>query len=146
MITEIIQKWEENKLKLEEYFKTTKQEEYQSYEDIVRKIFEICINVSDAEYDNFDLEKLYVIDDGDYQGTQIFILPKDVYQPTAEEYLVTDTYYGSCSGCDTLQAICDYNEEAIPTAEQLKDYMTLALHLVQKMHWLSNDSDENPSY
>ena len=32
MITEIIQKWEENKLKLEEYFKTTKQEEYQSYE------------------------------------------------------------------------------------------------------------------
>ena len=46
MITEIIQKWEENKLKLEEYFKTTKQEEYQSHEAIVRKIFEICIKIT----------------------------------------------------------------------------------------------------
>ncbi len=86
MITEIIKKWEENKLKLEEYFKTTKQEEYQSYEAIVRKIFEICINGSDSKYDNFNLEKLHVIDDGDYQGTQLFIIPKETDQPSAEDY------------------------------------------------------------
>lgn len=138
MITEIIQKWEENKLKLEEYFKTTKQEEYQSYKAIVRKIFEICINVSDSKYDNFNLEKLHVIDDGDYQGTKLFIIPKDTYQPSAEDYLVTDTYYGSCSGCDTLQGICSYRDEVVPNDEQLKEYMTLALHLVQKLHWLSS--------
>ena len=138
MITEIIQKWEENKSKLEEYFKTTKQEEYQSYEAIVRKIFEICINVSDKKYDNFNLDKLYVIDDGCYQGTQLFIIPKDTYQPNAEDYLVTDTYYGSCSGCDTLLAICCDQDDTVPNAEQLKEYMTLALHLVQKMHWLSS--------
>jgi hypothetical protein len=138
MITEIIQKWEENKLKLEEYFKTTKQEEYQSYETIVRKIFEICINVLDSKYDNFNLEKLHVIDDGNYQGTQLFIIPKETYQPSAEDYLVTDTYYGSCSGCDTLQGICNYRDEVVPNDEQLKEYMTLALHLVQKLHWLSS--------
>lgn len=138
MIAEIIQKWEENKLKLEEYFKTTKQEEYQSYESIVRKIFEICINVSDSKYNNFNLEKLHVIDDGDYQGTQIFIVPKDTYQPSAEDYIITDTYYGSCSGCDTLLSICSYRDEVVPNDEQLKEYMTLALHLVQKMRWLSS--------
>jgi len=138
MITEIIQKWEENKLKLEEYFKTTKQEEYQSYEAIVRKIFEICINVSDSKYDNFNLKNLHVIDDGDYQGTQLFIIPKDTYQPSAEDYLVTDTYYGSCSGCDTLEGICRYSYEVVPNDEQLKEYMTLALHLVQKLHWISS--------
>jgi len=138
MITEIIQKWEENKLKLEEYFKTTKQEEYQSYEAIVRKIFEICINVSDSKYDNFNLKKLHVIDDGDFQGTQLFIIPKDTYQPSVEDYLVTDTYYGSCSGCDTLLGICSYRDEVVPNDEQLKEYMTLALHLVQKLRWLSS--------
>lgn len=140
MIKEIIKNWEENKYKLEEYFKTTKQEEYQSYEAIVRKIFEICINVSDSKYDNYDIENLHVIDDGHYQGTVIFIIPKNVYQPSAEDYLVTDTYYGSCSGCDTLQSICGYEYE-FPTNEQVKEYMTLALHLVQKLHWLSKDRE-----
>ena len=41
MIQGLVKQWEENKHKIEEYFKTTKQEEYQSYETIVRKIFEI---------------------------------------------------------------------------------------------------------
>lgn len=135
MITEIIQRWEENKKKLEEYFRTTKQTEYDSYEAIVRKIFEICINVSDGERDNFNLGNLHVIDDGDYQGTQIFIIPKNIYQPGVDDYIVTDTYYGSCSGCDTLQAICNYTHE-LPTEQQVKEYMTLSLHLVQKMRWL----------
>lgn len=138
MIQELVKQWEENKLKLEEYFKTTKQEEYQSYEAIVRKIFEICINVSDSKYDNFNLEKLHVIDDGDYQGTQLFIIPKDTYQPSAEDYVITDTYYGSCSGCDTLQAISSYNYD-LPTDAQVKKYMTLALHLVQKLKYLGEE-------
>ena len=137
MITEIIQKWEENKLKLEEYFKTTKQEQYTDYKTIVQKIFELIINTSEDDYENFAIGKMTVIDDGDYQGTQIFIIPKDTYQPSAEDYIVTDTYYGSCSGCDTLQGISSYDDE-LPSESQVKEYMTLALHLVQKMHWLSS--------
>jgi len=41
MITELVKQWEENKHNLEEYFKTTKQDEYYSYETIVKKVFEI---------------------------------------------------------------------------------------------------------
>lgn len=141
MIKEIVEKWEENKHKLEEYFTKTKQYEYDSYENILRKIFELVITeIKDSYYHtSFDVEKMTVIDDGDYQGTTIYLIPKDTYQPCASDYLVTDNYYGSCSGCDTLLAISGYSDE-FPTKEQVNDYMTIALHLVQKMRWLDEKS------
>ncbi len=134
MIAEIIKQWEENKYKLEEYFKNTSQNEYDSYEAIVKKVFELCIPNA-SRWGGWCLDKMTVIDDGDYQGTQIFIIPADTYQPSPEDYVMTDTYYGSCSGCDTLQGICDY-EYDLPTEEQVSQYMTLALHLVQKVRRL----------
>lgn len=136
MIKEFVEKWDKNKENLENYFRNTRQEEYQDYKDIVKALFKNVIN-KDAEdyYDKFNLEKMTVIDDGDCQGTQIFIIPIDTYQPDADEYVVTNTYYGSCSGCDTLMAIQDY-EEGLPDEEQVKDYMELALHLLQKCKWL----------
>jgi hypothetical protein len=136
MIKEVVKQWEENKHKLEEYFKTTKQEEYSSYGNIVKKIFELCITKAN-EYDNWDIENMTRIDNGDYQGTEIFIIPSTTYQPSIEDYITTHTYYGSCSGCDTLQAISSYDDD-LPTEEQLKEYLTLALHLVQKMKMLVN--------
>jgi len=131
MIKELLKQWEENKHKLEEYFKTTKQDEYNSYETIVKKIFEICLPKA-TDYNGWDLEKITVIDDGGYQGTQIFIIPTDTYQPSLEDYVMTDNDYGSCSGCDTLLSISEYDCD-LPTKEQVKDYMTLSLHLVQKL-------------
>lgn len=137
MITELVKQWEENKYKLEEYFKTTKQDEYNSYETILKKMFEICLPKA-TDYSGWDLDKMTVIDDGDYQGTQIFIIPTDTYQPSVEDYVMTDTSYGSCSGCDTLQAISKYDYD-LPTEEQVKEYMTLALHLVQKLKMLGTE-------
>ena len=137
MITELVKQWEENKHKLEDYFKTTKQDEYDSYETIVKKIFELCIPEA-TTYRGWDLDKITVIDNGDYQGTQIFIIPTDTYQPSVKDYVMTDTYYGSCSGCDTLQAISSYYY-GLPTEEQVKEYMTLALHLVQKLKRLGTE-------
>ena len=131
MITELVKQWEENKHKLEEYFQTNKQEEYDSYKSIVKKIFELCIPKA-TDYNGWALDKITVIDDGDYQGTQIFIIPTDNYQPSVECYVMTNTFYGSCSGCDTLEAIRSYDYD-LPTDEQVKEYMTLALHLVQKL-------------
>lgn len=131
MIQEIIKQWEDNKGKLEEYFRTTKQDEYDEYSKIVKKIFEVVI-------DGYQPNRITTVDDGDYQGTQIFLIPKDTYQPSADEYLITHTYYGSCSGCDTLQAICGYNYN-LPDEEQIKQYMTLALHLVQKIQKLKGE-------
>ena len=137
MIQELVSQWEENKYKLEEYFKNTKQEEYSSYKQIVTKLFELCLPKSD-KYNKFDLSAMTVIDDGDYQGTQIFIIPKDTYQPSVSDYVITNTYYGSCSGCDTLLSISCY-DEGLPTEDQVKEYMTIALHLVQKLKWLGED-------
>jgi len=107
----------------------------ESYSDIVKQIFELVIS-------GYDSKKITVIDDGDYQGTKIFIIPQDTYQPSIEDYLITDTYYGSCSGCDTLQGIIGYSDDP-PTEEQVKDYMMLSLHLIQKLRKLSQGSEGN---
>ena len=138
MIQEIIKRWEENKYKLEEYFSTTKQEKFASYEAIVQKIFELVINSDEDSYERFNINKMTVIDDGNYQGTQIFIIPKDTYQPNIDDYLITHTYYGSCSGCDVIEGIRNYSS-GLPTEQQVKEYMILALHLVQKMKRITDD-------
>lgn len=106
MIKEFCLAWEKNKDKLEEYFRKTRQEEYGNYEDLVKLLFDIVINPSiECDHYRLDTENILVIDDGDYQGTQVFILHRDQYQPSVEDYVYTNTYYGSCSGCDTLLSI-----------------------------------------
>ena len=140
MLKEIVGKWDTNKGKLEEWFKKTAQSEYNSYEKIVKALFDLVINDSESDYNNWDTSKIHVIDDGDYQGTQLFLIPKKTYQPSPEDYLITHTYYGSCSGCDTLQGINSY-EDGVPNDSQLKDYMELALHLIQKMSKLSDATE-----
>jgi hypothetical protein len=130
MINKLVVQWEENKHKLQDYFKETNQEEYDTYTKIIRIVFELCFTKE------WDLDKMTVIDNGDYQGTEIFIIPRDTYQPSVHDYIVTDTYYGSCSGCDTLLSISEYEVEK-PNEDQVMEYMTLALHLIQRLHYLS---------
>lgn len=133
MIKEFVEKWNKYKNDLEEFFRNTEQEKYSSYEEIVRILFDKVINKDEEE--PFDTKNICVIDDGSYQGTQIFILHKDIYQPEIEDYVYTNTYYGSCSGCDTLLSISDY-DDGLPDEEQIKEYMTLALHLLQKCKYM----------
>lgn len=136
MIKDFCLAWEKNKGKLEEYFRTTKQDEYYSYKNLVELLFDIVIIPSmEDSYYWFDTENILVIDDGDYQGTQVFILHRDRYQPSVKEYVYTNTYYGSCSGCDTLLAISGYGSD-LPDEEQVKDYMELCLHLLQKCNFM----------
>lgn len=137
MIKEFVEKWDKYKKDLEDYFRNTEQEEYVTYEEIVKALFEKVIN-KDIDYKKYDTENMLVIDDGDYQGTQIFILHKGCYHPEVEKYVYTSTYYGSCSGCDTLQAISSY-DRGLPDEEQVKDYMTLALHLLQKCYYMQGE-------
>lgn len=139
MIKEFVEKWDKYKENLENYFRNTRQEEYQDYKDIVKALFENVINKDETDsWNKFNLKEMTLIDDGYYQGTQIFIIPLDVYQPNTSNYVVTNTYYGSCSGCDTLMAIQD-DEVGLPNEEQIKDYMELALHLLQKCKWLEEE-------
>lgn len=135
MIKEFVSAWEKRKSDLENYFRKTPQGQYDSYETLVKLIFQFVINAEIAEECGsieYDINRLHVIDDGDYQGTLLFIIPKDMYQPSADEYVITTVSYGSCSGCDTLLKISGY-EEGMPNEQQVKDYMTLCLHLLQHM-------------
>lgn len=140
MLTDFVEAWNENKDKLEKYFKNTKQEKYDEYEKILKQLIKIVINpyLSNKKYKTLDIEKIRVIDDGDYQGTQIYIIPFDLYQPDVEDYVYTNNYYGSCSGCDTLLSISNY-QEGIPTPKQVEGYMTIALHLLQKFKKLEDE-------
>ena len=140
MIKQFIKKWEQNKFELEKYFRETPQRNYADYKDIVIKVIEIILNYDISPFntsfnDTFSIEDLVVIDNGHYQGTQLFITHIEIYQPDIADYIVFSNYYGSCSGCDTLLSILDYNE-GLPSEQQIKDYMSLALHLIQTAQWL----------
>lgn len=143
MIKEFCLAWEKNKDKLEEYFRTTKQDEYDEYRTLVGLLFDIAVNPEFGDWDNnkFDTKNILEIDDGDYQGTEIFILHKNVYQPDIEDYVYTSIYYGSCSGCDTLMGISEY-DDGLPSESQVNDYMDLCLHLLQKCHYMTDDEEE----
>lgn len=144
MIKSIITQWEANKGILENYFRNTPQSEYDKYEFLFKKTIELATPkvgvyrdwLGEEQLEKIDIDKMTIVDDGDYQGTQLFLIPIDTYQPDVTDYLITDNYYGSCSGCDTIQRIHSY-DMGKPNEQQVKDYMSLALHLIQKLRWLN---------
>lgn len=128
MNLEFVKQWEENKHLLEEWFKNTPCD--YEYQKIVEKLFELVLKPLDGYRSEFDVEEITTIDNGDYQGTQIFLIPYECYQPSESEYVVTYQSYGSCSGCDSLLSISVYSGDK-PNEQQIKDLMSLALHLMQ---------------
>jgi hypothetical protein len=134
MIQVYIDRFQGNKNRLSEYLKTTPQSEYDTYKALLIKTIELCLNDSELYYDNFNINKITEIDDGDYQGTLLFLVPLDVYQPTEYDYITTYVGYGSCSGCDTLLGISNYSWD-LPTDDQVNLYLILCLHMVEHMEW-----------
>jgi hypothetical protein len=100
------------------------------YSDIVERVIRLV--TAEDEYSEYspDPARIHAIDDGDYQGTLLFVIGAKGYQP--DDYWYVKVGYGSCSGCDTFQAISDYVGDTL-TEEQLGDYMSLALHIVQDL-------------
>lgn len=141
MVKEFVERWDKNKDKLEEHIKTHIMGEYDDYGDLVKLLFDIVINPPINTYNNaqFDTKNIEELDDGDYQGTLVFILHKDLYQPSVGDYVYTSVGYGSCCGCDTLQAIHMYDRDKLPSEEQVKDYMLLCLHLLQNCHYMGGE-------
>ena len=91
------------------------------YKDIVKTVIKA---ISDKnQYDDPDYNRIHEINDGDYQGTLLYVIGSKGYQPS--DYWFVKVSYGSCSGCDTMQAIADSNED------QAEQYWTLALHVCQ---------------
>lgn len=105
------------------------------YKDVVRAVVE---TISDEdEHGDPDPERIHEIDDGHYQGTLVYVIGAKGYQPW--DYWYVRGGYGSCSGCDTLQAISGYSDDP-PTPEQINDYWTLALHIVQGLRPMQGEA------
>lgn len=118
-----VKKFMANKPKLEALFSEKHPEDYKA---LVRAVVEILSN--HKEYDSMDPDRIHEIDDGEYKGILVYVIGAKGYQP--HNYWYVKVGYGSCSGCDTLEGIRGYSNKT-PTPDQVKDYMTLALHIVQ---------------
>lgn len=151
MIKEFVLAWDKNKDALKNYFTETKMSEYANeYAELVRALFDIVINPELDKHDtgfaysqkyDTSTKSILVIDDGDYQGSQIFVLHQNTCQPDVNDYVYTNSYYGSCSGCDTLQGITEYTD-GIPTAHQVDGFMALCLNLLQSCAYMVDGADE----
>ena len=126
MIKYCLDKWNENKDTLKEVLANDTKLNDCEYIYLVELVVEYILG------DNWDKDNITVINNGDYQGTLLFLIPKDTYQPAEYEYLMTFVNYGSCSGCDTLQHIQSWNDGKL-SEEQLKDFMSLCKDLVCNM-------------
>ena len=133
MIKEFVQKWEENKDKVRAVFA---EKHPDSYADIVRAVIEI-LHDEDFGYGTPDPNRIHEIDDGDYQGTLVYVIAEDTYQPN--DYWYVKVWYGSCSGCDTLEGIRLYTDET-PTENEVNQYMRLALHILQGLKKMGDET------
>ena len=101
------------------------------YEKFVTTTFDVIWNTEeDYLCHKLNLNRMTRIDDGEYQGVLLFVVPFNTYQPCEWEYLMTAVSYGSCSGCDTLQNINAFHYQPNPTKEQVEQYMMLCKDLI----------------
>jgi hypothetical protein len=133
MIISFIEHYRKNEQNLREFFIKHHPEDYKQ---IVVKVIETIVkDLNEYDYLLPDPTRVLQIDHGDYQGTLLFIIGAQGYQPN--DYWWVKISYGSCSGCDTLQRIKDddWGSESV-TTKQVDQYMTLALHILQGLKLL----------
>ena len=100
------------------------------YKTLVEIAFRNIFNTDADGYGNdLDLKHLTRVDDGDYQGTFLFVIPFNTYQPCENEYLMTYIGYGSCSSCDALQHAQNWEEGKL-TEQQIDDFMDICRALI----------------
>ena len=125
--------WDANKDKLRAVLAERTDLNACQYEDLVKLTFETIYNTAVTDLDRkLDLKHITVVDNGDYQGTLLFFIPFDTYQPSEHEYIMTYVGYGSCSICDVLQRVQswdNYSKET-PTEEQLDGFMDICRDLI----------------
>ena len=131
MISEIIADFEANKNRIKGKLSEVHPSDYTQ---LVLWVFG-CIGATGN--DNWlrakpDLDRIMVINNGGYQGNQLFIAP----ERNGDGFYLVCVGYGSCSGCDTLEGIRKY-QEGRPTIQQTEDYMTLCLHIAQKIIYVN---------
>jgi len=130
MIQKFVDQFIQNKIELRELFKKLVETgESIDYACLMQKVIEF------SDVDNeMDDRHITEINDGDYQGTLLYLIPEEGYQP--DRYWFVKIGYGSCSGCDALEgALSGRNIK-----EKLDDLMSLALHIVQGLKELGGET------
>ena len=131
MITKFVEAFDARREELREVFRESPPN---SYSEIVRAVGERCKPTGALETSNLpDPARVHEIDDGDYQGTLVYVIGAYGYQPSTYWFVMIG--YGSCSGCDALQAAryCGDDEE------RTNEIMTLAVHVLQGMREMKDD-------
>lgn len=100
------------------------------YKDLVKLTFETIYNTT--VIDKLDLENITEIDNGDYQGTLLYLIPFDCYQPDECQYLMTYVGYGSCSVCDVLESLREWTYEGgkLLNENQISGFMDLCKDII----------------
>jgi hypothetical protein len=147
MLKYCYEKWNKNRSKLEEALRKTDLSRVE-YRDLLVLTVENILNDNDYPCYKWSTDEITEINDGSYQGTLLYLIPEDTYQPSEYEYLMTYVNYGSCSYCDTLQSIQpDCDDE--PNDEDIKNFMSLCKDFVTNMikpynaGWRQNDIFEH---
>lgn len=105
----------------------------ESYDDIVMRTVR-AVGEKMGGFTVPDCDEITVVNDGEWQGTLVYIIPEEGYQP--REYWYVRVGYGSCSWCDAFLGI----EQGGGTSdEKVDDYMAMSLHVVQGVHRMEGD-------
>jgi hypothetical protein len=109
MIKYCVDKWWENKDKLLGALKTDDGLKHCNYDYLVKLTVK---NIFNGDDNTWEVEKITEIDNGCYQGTLLYLIPRMCFEPAEYDYLMTYVGYGSCSGCDELESIqCERSDE-----------------------------------
>lgn len=133
MIQKFVDRFMERKDLLAEQFK---KEFPSNYMDVVKGVMEILADEDDC-WDSPDPSRIVKVGWGSCQGENLYVIGASGYSP--DTYWVVKVAYGSCSGCDTLARIesesgYDLDSRTSTITEQnIKDLLTLALHIVQNI-------------
>ena len=148
MEKDFVDSWERHKGELKAYLETCRQKELGSCQALVKLLFRVVIN-PDLKHAPYDTEKMVVIDDGDYQGAELYILHRSTYQLCGGlcvylcvlRKLQLLRYSSGIRSQGTLWP----NEDRAPSPEQVTSYMQLLLHLLQRIkRFQGNDMEDFP--
>ncbi len=129
MITKFVDNFMKGKGELRKVFEKAHPKEYV---DIVEAVIEV---ISDGDCSDPDPATIQAIKNGDdYQGSTLFVINDDMC--TVEKYWCVAISYGSCSTCDIIERIREFPDDK-PNVQQVDDYITLCLHIVQNIKELN---------
>ena len=108
-----------------------------NYAEIVCRVISFLADAEDEEYNAPDPKRITCIDHGHYQGTQLFVIGAQGYQPCV--YWHVSVSYGSCSSCDSfLRAVEATDYDALElSSSTLDQLMLMSLHIVQGLRLMS---------